>query len=77
VIASDGEFFTMTVVAAGRSIGTWVDGFPVSRFDDARPEGDDAVKAARLGAGPITLQAHDPTTNLDFRALRIARLPAR
>jgi hypothetical protein len=34
-----------------------------------------ARKEARLAAGVMSLQAHDPTTNLDFRNIRLAPLP--
>ena len=46
----------------------------MSDYTDARPEGADARKEARLTAGTLSLQAHDPTTNLDFRNLKIASL---
>lgn len=77
VVSNDNEFFTQTIVAQGRHIGAWVNGFMVSNYEDARPEGADLRTQARLAAGPISLQAHDPTTNLDFRDLRIAPLPKR
>ncbi len=75
VVSSDNEFFTKTIVARGRHMATWVDGRQVTCFDDDRPEGANARQQARLGPGPISLQAHDPTTNLDFRNLRIAAFP--
>jgi hypothetical protein len=75
VIPNDGSFFAKTIVAHGRHIATWVNGIQVSDYDDTRSEGTDVLKEARLTAGPIGLQAHDPTTNLDFRNLRIAVLP--
>jgi hypothetical protein len=71
VVSSDGEFFTLTIVAVGHHVATWVNGIEVARFDDKRPEAKEAAKT-----GPIGLQAHDPTTNLDFRNLRIAAVPA-
>ncbi|MFN3323550.1 MAG: DUF1080 domain-containing protein [Bryobacteraceae bacterium] len=76
VVSRDNEFFTKTIVAYGRSINIWVNGYPVSSWEDPHPEG--AVvrnKEARLGAGAISLQAHDPTTNLDFRKIVVAELP--
>lgn len=77
VVSNDNEFFTKTIVARGRQINVWVNGFQVSSYSDAREEGTDARKLAVLKAGVISLQAHDPTTNLDFRSLRIAALPKR
>jgi hypothetical protein len=75
VVSNDNEFFTMTVVASGKHMATWVNGVQMTDFDDTREEGMDARKQARLAAGPISLQAHDPTTNLDFRNIRISPLP--
>lgn len=76
VMGTDNEFFTKTIVARGRHIQIWVNGYPVSDWEDPHPEGTSVrQKQAVLGAGAISLQAHDPTTNLDFRNLRIAALP--
>jgi hypothetical protein len=75
VVANDGEFFTKTIVARGRQIGVWINGYPVTSWHDERPEGMNARTQARLAGGTISLQAHDPTTNLDFRNIRIAAIP--
>jgi hypothetical protein len=77
VVSNDNEFFTKTIVASGRQISVWVNGIQVSSYEDPREEGTDARKVAVLKAGVISLQAHDPTTNLDFRNLRVAALPKR
>ena len=77
VIPSDGEFFTKTITAKGRHIAVWVNGYPVTDFTDQRAEGKNARKEARLQGGTFSLQAHDPTTNLDFRNLRAVELPER
>ncbi len=76
VVSADGHFFTMTIVARARHLAVWVDGYPVSDWDDPHPAGDNVRKGeARLAAGTIGLQAHDPTTNLDFRHIRAVELP--
>ncbi len=76
IVAEDGEYFTKTVVASGRHIAVWVNGIQVSDFHDERPEGDNVREnEAVLTPGVISLQAHDPTTNLDFRDIRLATLP--
>ena len=77
VIPGDGEFFTKTITAKGRHIAVWVNGYPVTDFEEGRPEGRNARKEARLEGGTFSLQAHDPTTNLDFRNLRAVELPER
>jgi len=77
VIPSDGEFFSKTIVARGRHISIWINGIQVSDYTDSRPEGANARKEARLTTGTLSLQAHDPTTNLDFKNLSIVELPKR
>lgn len=74
VVADDGQYFTKTIVANGRHLAVWVNGYPVTDWEDPRPEGENARQAARLAPGPISLQAHDPTTNLDFKNIRIVAL---
>jgi len=75
VVPNDGEFFTMTVLARGRHLATWVNGYPTADWEDTRPEGTNARKEAVTLPGVFSLQAHDPTTNLDFKNLRVAELP--
>ncbi len=76
VVSNDGEFFTITTVARGRHLSVWVDGYPVTDWEDTHPEGKSVrAKEAVLTPGVIILQAHDPTTNLDFRNLRVSELP--
>jgi hypothetical protein len=77
VVANDNEFFTKTIVARGQHLSVWVNGYPVTDWEDTRPESPNARQGARLAAGPISLQAHDPTTNLDFKHIRIGALPKR
>jgi len=77
VIPNDGEFFSKAIVASGRHIAIWVNGIQVSDYTDSRPEGTNARKEARLTTGTVSLQAHDPTTNLDFKNLSIVELPKR
>ncbi len=72
--AKDREWFTMTVVARGRNIATWVNGIQTVDWIDNRPEKDNARNGCRLVKGPISLQGHDPTTDLSFRNIRIADL---
>jgi hypothetical protein len=72
--ARDGEWFTLTVAAQGRHLATWVNGFQETDWTDNRPEKDNARNGCRLAAGPISLQGHDPTTNLSFRNIRIEDL---
>jgi hypothetical protein len=75
VVSSDGEWFTMTIVACRNHLAVWVNGIQVSDFTDERPPG--GRRGSRLAAGPISLQGHDPTTDLSFRNILIASLAAK
>ena len=75
IVAKDGEFFLKTVSASGRHFNIWINGYLVTDWEDPHPEGMEVrKKQAKLTAGPISLQAHDPTTNLDFKDIRLAAL---
>jgi hypothetical protein len=74
--AKDHEWFAMTVVAQGRHIGVWVNGYMVTDWTDNRPIKESARDGCRLEKGCISLQGHDPTTDLNFRNIRISELPA-
>ena len=78
--AQDGEWFTLTVVAQGRHFATWVNGVQMVDWTDNRPlvgpnPKDNARTGCYLDQGPISLQGHDPTTDLSFRNFRLAELP--
>jgi hypothetical protein len=73
--AKDNEWFTMTVVADGRHIATWVNGVQTVDWTDNRPLKNNPREGCRLEKGAISLQGHDATTDIDFRNLRLAELP--
>ncbi len=75
VVSSDNEWFTMTVVARGKHLAVWVNGYQTADFTDKRPANESARKGSKVDRGPISLQGHDKTTNLSFRNLRIVELP--
>jgi len=75
VVSSDREWFTATLVADGPRITTWVNGIPVVDWTDTRAANDNPREGLRLDAGHLSLQGHDPTTNLQFRNLRLVDLP--
>jgi hypothetical protein len=75
--AKDNEWLMMTVVAQGRHLATWVNGMQMVDWTDNRPLDENARKGAYLKKGPISIQGHDPTTDLLFRNIRIAELPAK
>ncbi|MBM3834150.1 MAG: DUF1080 domain-containing protein [Verrucomicrobia bacterium] len=76
VIPSDGEWFTKTIAAHGPHIAVWVNGIQVSDFTDTRTPDESARRGYRAKPGVLSLQGHDPTTDLSFRNIRIAEMPA-
>jgi hypothetical protein len=74
VMSNDNEWFTMTVVANGPHIATWVNGYQTVDWTDDRKPSDNPRQGLRTTAGHISIQGHDPTTDLLFRNIRIAEL---
>ena len=54
----------------------WVNGIQVSDWTDTRPANDNPRQGLRRAAGTLIIQGHDPTTDLSFRNLRAAEMPA-
>ena len=77
VVSTDGEWFTMTVAAHGRHIATWVNGYQVTDWTDDRKEDENARNGFKKGKGALSIQGHDPTTDLSFRNIRIQSLDTR
>lgn len=75
VNARDHEWFTTTIVATGPHIAVWVNGLQVTDWTDPRPPHDNPRNGLRTAAGTISLQGHDPTTDIRFRNMRIGELP--
>ncbi|MCA8991794.1 MAG: DUF1080 domain-containing protein [Planctomycetaceae bacterium] len=75
VVANDNEWFTTTLVASGPRMMTWVNGYPVLAWEDTRKPDENPRRGLRTAAGHISLQGHDPTTDVSFRNLRIKELP--
>jgi Domain of Unknown Function (DUF1080) len=75
-VAKDGEWFTLTIAAHGNHFATWVNGIQVLDWLDNRPANNNPRNGFRQEPGHISIQGHDPTTDLSFRAFRIAEYPA-
>lgn len=75
VNARDREWFTTTIVATGPHIAVWVNGLQVTDWTDKRAPSDNPRSGLRTAAGTISLQGHDPTTDIRFRNMRIGELP--
>lgn len=74
VVSDDNEWFTLTVAANGPRISTWVNGYPTVNWLDDRKPNDNARQGLKTGKGHISLQGHDPTTDLLFRNIRIVEI---
>ncbi|HEV3118417.1 MAG TPA: family 16 glycoside hydrolase, partial [Gemmataceae bacterium] len=61
----------------GNHLAVWVNGYQTADFTDTRAPNKSARKGSKVEKGPISLQGHDPTTDLSFRNIRIAELPKR
>ncbi|MCI0457130.1 MAG: DUF1080 domain-containing protein [Gemmataceae bacterium] len=72
LVSRDGVPFVMTVIAHGPHLATWVNGHQVSDWTDTRPRHENPRQGLRTEAGAVQLQAHDPQTDLEFRAIRAA-----
>lgn len=77
VVANDGEWFHITLIADGPHMTSFVNGYQVSDWTDTRAADANPRKGLRLEKGTLIIQGHDPTTDLSFRNLRIAPMPER
>ena len=75
VVSDDFEWFTKTLVVSGDHMATWINGYQVSDWTDTRAPNENPRQGLRLQGGTISIQGHDPTTDLSFRKLRIAEIP--
>ncbi len=74
VVSDDNEWFAMTLLARGPHIATWVNGVQVLDWTDTRPADDNPRKGLRTAPGHLSIQGHDPTTDILFRNLRVAEI---
>ncbi len=75
VVSNDNEWFTTTLIAHGPQISVWINGYQVVDWIDDRQPDENPRKGLRLEGGHISLQGHDPTTDLHFRNINILELP--
>lgn len=76
VVSNDNEWFTTTLSAYGPHFAIWINGYQTTDWEDTRKPDENPRKGLRLKAGHISLQGHDPTTDLNFKNLKISTLPA-
>jgi hypothetical protein len=70
VVPEDREWFRKTVICERNHVAIWVNGYQTVDFTDTR-------KKMPTEAGSISLQGHDPTTDLSFRRIEVGPLPKR
>ena len=71
VVGNDHEFLTAVLVAQGDRFASWVNGYQVVNWQDTRAPNENPREGRRLDPGHISLQGHDPTTDLDFRSIEV------
>ena len=74
VVSNDQEWFAMTLLAHGPNIATWVNGYPVLNWKDERAPNDNPRQGLRTAKGHLSIQGHDPTTDLLFRNIKIVEV---
>ncbi len=71
-VANDGEWFDYEIIVEGKHIVTKINGKTVSDYT----EPDDVNRPTRhLSSGTFALQAHDPGSKVQYRELKVKRLP--
>ena len=75
VLSQDEEWCFLTLVAHESRFAVWVNGLQVTDWQDRRAADENPRRGLRLAAGHLSLQGHDPTTNLDFRDVRVGAAP--
>ena len=75
IVANDFEWFTKTIVAHNNHFAVWVNGYQVTDWTDDRPPADNGRNGDKRSPGVISIQGHDPTTDLSYRNIRITPLP--
>lgn len=75
VITHDKEWSTVTLIASGPRISTYVNGYAMVHWEDTRKADPNPRKGLRLDAGHFSLQGHDPGTDASFRAITVSDLP--
>jgi len=74
LVSRDLEPFTMTIIAVGPHLATWVNGCAMTDWIDTRQAHENPRQGLRLAPGTIQLQAHDLETDLEFQSVRIAEI---
>lgn len=71
IVANNNEWVVQTLIVQGNRIASFVNGYQVLDWVDEREPNENPRRGLRVEAGHLSLQGHDPTTDLNFRAIRI------
>jgi hypothetical protein len=74
LVSRDLEPLTMTVIAVGAHIATWVNGWQMTDWTDDREKDDNPRKGLRQEPGTIQLQSHDADTDIEFGRISVAEI---
>src|SRR5207253_1190198 len=77
LVSRDFQPFTLTVIARGPHLATWVNGYQVTDWTDDRRPDDNPRQGRRTEPSTIQLQAHDGGTDIEFRDIQVLDLHAR
>ncbi len=77
IVSDDFTWFHKTLVVSDKHMATWVNGIQVSDWTDRRPPNENPRRGLRTEPGTISLQGHDPTTDLRFRNIRAGEIAPR
>ena len=72
VIGPGTEPTYLTLLAAVNHFVSWVNGIQMIDFIDDRAPNENPRRGSKVGAGPISLQGHDPTTDVTFMDISVS-----
>lgn len=74
LVSRDKEMTVMTIVADGRHLSTWVNGYQMVDWADTRANNPNPRVGCSVNQGAIQLQAHDQQTDIEFLDISITNL---
>jgi len=75
VVTNDGEWFKKTIIAHGNHLAVWVNGYQTADWTDNRKPNRNPRNGRSDKPGAISIQGHDPTTDLSFKNINVAEYP--
>jgi len=75
VNGQDLHWTRITLMVHGPHMAAWVNGVQVSDWTDERKPDDNPRKGLRTKPGTLSIQGHDPTTDILFQDFQIVELP--